>query len=70
MAEFEIRPRRIVVDPTSAFCPNLDCPARGQAGKGNVGVHSRKERRFLCRQCGKSFADGQRDSFLSAAHAG
>jgi transposase-like protein/IS1 family transposase len=43
------------MDPTQAFCPNLDCPARGQRGTGNIGIHSRKERRFRCRQCGKTF---------------
>jgi len=45
------------VDPTQAFCPNPECPARGQIGKGNIGIHSRKERRFLCRQCPKTFAE-------------
>ena len=44
------------MDPTSTFCPNLDCPARGQTGQGNTGIHSRKDQRFRCRQCGKSFA--------------
>lgn len=44
------------MDPTQAFCPNLDCPARGQRGKGNIGIHSRKEGRFRCRQCGKTLA--------------
>jgi hypothetical protein len=37
------------MNPTLAFCPNLACPARGQAGKGNIGMHSRKEKRLLCR---------------------
>jgi len=45
------------MDPTSVFCPNLDCPARGQTGQGNIGIHSRKDQRFRCRQCGKSFAE-------------
>jgi transposase-like protein len=44
------------MDPTSTCCPNLDCPARGQTGQGNTGIHSRKDPRFRCRQCGKSFA--------------
>jgi transposase-like protein/IS1 family transposase len=47
----------MIVDPTTAFCPNPDCPARGQSGKGNIRVHSRKEQRFICRQCGKTFAE-------------
>jgi hypothetical protein len=35
----------------------MDCPARGQLGKGNISVYSQKERRFICRQCGKTFAE-------------
>ena len=44
------------MDPQRAFCPNLDCPARGQAGKGTIRVHSQKERRYLCTVCGRTFA--------------
>ena len=44
------------MDPQQAFCPNLDCPARGQAGRGTIRVHSRKERRYLCSVCGRTFA--------------
>lgn len=45
------------MDPRSTFCPNLDCPARGQVGKGNIGVHSRKEHRYICHVCKKTFAE-------------
>jgi transposase-like protein len=51
------------VDPTTAFCPNLACPARGQASKGNISVHSQKERRFICKQCGKTFAENKGTAF-------
>jgi transposase-like protein len=44
------------MDPTTVFCPNLTCPARGQSGQGNIGIHSRKERRFLCTECHKTFS--------------
>jgi transposase-like protein len=47
--------RRIIMDPTTVFCPNLSCPARGQTGQGNLGVHSRKDQRFICMQCLKTF---------------
>lgn len=47
------------MDPLTAFCPNPDCPARGRRGAGNIGVHSRKERRYRCRVCGKTFAARQ-----------
>jgi transposase-like protein len=45
------------MDPQTVFCPNLDCPARGQTGKGNIHVHSVKERRYLCDVCHKTFAE-------------
>lgn len=44
------------MDPTTTFCPNRHCPARGQTGQGNIGIHSRKEQRFLCRECQKTFS--------------
>ena len=47
------------MDPQSVFCPNPACPARGQCGKGNIGVHSRKERRYKCQVCGKTFAESK-----------
>lgn len=43
------------MDPTTVFCPNLSCPARGQRGQGNSGLHSQKEKRFLCTACRKTF---------------
>ncbi len=44
------------MDPQTVFCPNLDCPARGQVGKGNIGVHQIKERRYVCHVCKKTFS--------------
>ena len=44
------------MDPTSVFCPNKHCHARGQTGMGNIGVHSRKEPRFICHECHKTFS--------------
>jgi transposase-like protein/IS1 family transposase len=43
------------MNPTTVFCPNPACPARGQTGQGNIGIHSRKDQRFLCTQCRKTF---------------
>ena len=43
------------MDPTTVFCLNWMCPARGQAGQGNIGIHSRKDKRFICTQCHKTF---------------
>src|SRR2546423_7371907 len=44
------------MDPTTTFCPNWACPARGQTGQGNIGIHSRKDKRFLCTACHKTFS--------------
>ena len=44
------------MDPTTVFCPNLACPARGHIGQGNIGIHSRKDKRFLCTACHKTFS--------------
>ena len=44
------------MDSTTTFCPNRNCPARGQTGQGNIGIHSRKEQRFICHACHKTFS--------------
>ena len=51
------------MDPTTTFCPNLACPARGQIGQGNIGIHSRKDRRFLCTECRKTFSASKGTAF-------
>src|SRR6516165_6026168 len=45
-----------LMDPTTVFCPNGHCPARGQTGKSNIGIHSQKEQRFICHACQKTFS--------------
>lgn len=44
------------MNPQDTFCPNIDCPARGQTGKGNIGVHSQKDKRYKCNVCDKTFS--------------
>ena len=44
------------MDPTTVFCPNRHCPARGQTGQGNIGIHSQKEQRFICHECQQTFS--------------
>jgi transposase-like protein len=34
----------------------MDCPARGQIGKGNIGIHSQKRRRYACSACKTTFS--------------
>ena len=47
------------MDPVTTGCPNLACPARGQTGQGNLGIHSRKEKRCLCTACRKTLTATQ-----------
>jgi transposase-like protein len=49
--------------PTTVFCPNLACPARGQTGQGNIGIHSRQEKRFICTECWKTFTTTKGTAF-------
>lgn len=44
------------MNPQELFCPNMDCPARGQVGKGNIHSHSLKDRRCICDVCKQTFA--------------
>lgn len=44
------------MDPHQEFCPNSACLASGRIGKGNIRIHSRKERRYICDVCGRTFA--------------
>jgi len=44
------------MDPATTFCPNVACAARGQTGQGNIGIHSCKDKRFLCTACHKTFS--------------
>jgi transposase-like protein len=51
------------MDPTTTFCPNSNCPARGQTGQGNIGIHSQKEQRFICHECHKTFSATKGSAF-------
>ena len=44
------------MNPMTQFCHNLDCPARGQVGQGNITIHSQKEQRYFCKTCRTTFA--------------
>ena len=44
------------MNPQELFCPNLNCPARGQVGKGNIHTHSLKDKRCVCDVCEQTFA--------------
>lgn len=44
------------MDPQKQFCHNMDCPARGKIGEGNISIHSRTESRYKCSVCNKTFS--------------
>ncbi len=44
------------MNPEQVFCPNVECPAKGQVNKGNISVHSHKEKRYRCDVCGTTFS--------------
>jgi transposase-like protein len=44
------------MNPESVFCPNLECVARGQRGRGNITIHSQKEKRYECQICHTTFS--------------
>jgi transposase-like protein len=45
------------MNPQAVFCPNIECHARAQTGKGNIGVHSHVEKRYICHECKQTFTD-------------
>jgi len=44
------------MEPHGTVCPNAECPAKGQTGKGNVHVHSHSPARYRCSVCRKTFS--------------
>jgi len=44
------------MNPERVFCPNIDCPARGRRGAGNISIHSQKDERYYCDVCQQTFA--------------
>jgi hypothetical protein len=51
------------MDPTTTFCPHGACPARGQTGQGNLGIHSCQAKRLLCPECHKTCSATQGTAF-------
>jgi transposase-like protein len=47
----------------------MDCPARGQVGKGNIHIHSLKEKRCTCEVCGQTFTSSAGTIFYRLRHA-
>ena len=47
------------MNPLDTFCPNLTCPARGQRGQGNIGIHEQATGRYICHVCHTPFSGRQ-----------
>ena len=47
------------MNPKAQFCPNSTCHASGETGFDNIVVHSRKQRRYKCTCCGKTFTESK-----------
>jgi transposase-like protein len=56
------------MNPQEIFCPNIVCPARGQTGKGNIHVHSQKDKRFICDVCHDTFRASKGTIFYRLRH--
>ena len=44
------------MNPQEQFCHNARCWAYGRSGEGHVVGHGRRERRYRCKRCGRTFA--------------
>ena len=51
------------MDPQEIFCHNPDCPASGKVGCGNIGVHSKKQQRYVCHECKRTFTESKGTPF-------
>lgn len=56
------------MNPQEIFCPNMACPARGQIGKGNIHIHSQKDKRFICDVCEDTFTTSKGTIFYRLRH--
>jgi transposase-like protein len=44
------------MNPNHQCCHNPQCEFRGLYDNGNIGVHSQKDKRYICHRCRKTFA--------------
>jgi transposase-like protein len=52
------------MNPRTQFCHNEKCIARGKEGKGNIVIHSQKERRYKCTLCDATFSETKGTAFF------
>lgn len=44
------------MNPRTQFCHNRGCWAYGRRGEGHVVIHSRREQRYQCKRCARTFS--------------
>jgi transposase-like protein len=59
--------RRRRVNPHEQFCHNKDCRAYGRKGEGHIVIHAKKERRYRCKKCSRTFS-ATKDTALYRMH--
>lgn len=53
------------LDRTQYYCPNRDCRDYGKMNAGNIGIHSRADRRLYCTTCKERFSARQGTIFYN-----
>ena len=51
------------MDPQEIFCHNSACLVSGKVGCGNIGVHSKKQRRYVCHERKQTFTEDKGTAF-------
>src|SRR5215216_276261 len=54
------------MDPQKRFCHNETCRAYGRAGEDHIVIYSKKERRYRCKRCKKTFSERKGTPFYRA----
>jgi transposase-like protein len=45
------------MNPHERWCHNRRCRAYGRPGEGHIVIHSKKERRYQCKRCRRTFSE-------------
>jgi transposase-like protein len=53
------------LDRTQYVCPNPECPDYGKVDAGNIGIHSRADKRLYCTTCKERFSARQGTIFYN-----
>jgi transposase-like protein len=56
------------MDPKQQFCSNPECPLMSEIGGGNIQIHSQKEKRYVCRECGVTFSETKDTPYYRLHH--